>query len=71
MNALTEPDLQARIDVLLDDEASVRSVLGPNFSEVSMAAPVLAQAELFHYVHQKHHDVATQLAAVLAKNTTR
>lgn len=63
--------MQDRIDVLLDDEASVRSVLGPNFSEVSMAAPVLAQAELFHYVHQKHHDVATQLAAVLAKNTTR
>lgn len=57
--------LQDRIDVLLEDEATVRSVLGPSMSEVNMSPEVLVQAELFHFLHAKHRAVATQLAKVL------
>jgi len=57
--------LQDRIDVLLDDEATVRAVLGPEFSRVRMAPEVLAGAELFHFIHRKHQDLLKPLTDAL------
>ena len=59
--------LQDRIDVLLDDEATVRAVLGPEFARVQMANEVLASAELFHFVHKKHQALVEPLTTTLQK----
>lgn len=57
--------LQDRIDVLLDDEATIRAVLGPEFSRLQMAPEVLASAELFHFIHRKHQDLLKPLSDAL------
>lgn len=57
--------LQDRIDVLLEDDITLRFVLGPNYPQVTMSPDVLAQADLFHFVHKKHQAIASDLAKAL------
>lgn len=57
--------LQDRIDVLLEDEATVRAVLGPSVSQLRQHPTVLASAELFHFIHKKHQALLAPLSAAL------
>lgn len=65
--------LQGKIDVLLEDQQSVQSVLPAKTEQtgISMLPGTLARAGLYHYLHQRHSALIQPLATVLKKTVTR
>jgi polar amino acid transport system substrate-binding protein len=61
--------VQGKIDVLLEDQQSVQSVLPAKTEQagISMLPGTLARAGLYHYLHQRHSDLLQPLATVLKK----
>lgn len=58
--------VQQKVDLLLEDNSTMETLqqLQPNLSKLS---PILAEAQLFHFLHKKHHDLLPALATQLAK----
>jgi hypothetical protein len=61
---------QGKIDVLLEDLQSVRSMLPAQLEQVGLTSlpTVLARAGLYHYLHERHSDLLEPLATVLKKS---
>ena len=61
--------VQGKIDVLLEDQQSVQSVLPAKTEQagISMLPGTLARAGLYHYLHQRHSALVQPLATVLKK----
>jgi ABC-type amino acid transport substrate-binding protein len=60
--------LQDKVDVLLEDPASVYSAtieLSPN-GQLEQLPEVLATADLYHFIHKKHQQLLIPLAASLS-----
>lgn len=58
---------QDKIDVLLEDQLSILSLLGGSLHDSGLAQlpEVLACAQLYHYIHQKHQSLLPALTKAL------